>query len=68
MGFGRSGDQTIMLKIVRRGSKGIFQIIGTVAGQRVRESTGVDSEAHAKVIRARRESELLEEAAWGKRC
>jgi hypothetical protein len=67
MGCGRSGDQTIMLKIVRRGSKGVFQIVGTVAGQRVRESTGVDSEAHAQVLRAKRESQLLDQATWGKK-
>ncbi|MBX9587859.1 MAG: tyrosine-type recombinase/integrase [Hyphomonadaceae bacterium] len=56
-----------MLKLVRRGKKGVFQIIGTVAGQRVRESTGVASQEHAEVIRAKREAALLEEATWGKR-
>jgi len=56
-----------MLKIVRLGSKGIYQIVGTVAGQRVRESTGVDSEAHAEATRIKRENQLLEETACGKR-
>jgi hypothetical protein len=51
-----------VLKIVRRGKKGIFQIVGKIGEQRIRESTGTDSEPHAEIMRARREAVLLEEA------
>ena len=54
-----------MLKIVRRGKKGIFQITGTVGGERYRESTGTDSEPHAQVLLARRQNEALDRAVWG---
>jgi integrase len=64
MGGGGSGDQ--MLKLVRRGAKGTFQIVGTVRGKRVRESAGTASEQHAQVICARLQSQLLDEATWGK--
>jgi integrase len=56
-----------MLKIVRRGKKGIFQIKGTLCGIRVRESTGTDSEPHAEAQRIKLENELLERATWGER-
>lgn len=58
-----------MLKIVRRGKKGIFQIVGTcpVTGERVRESTGFVSEQHAEARRIQLEQRLLDEATYGKR-
>lgn len=54
-----------MLKIVRRGKKGIFQIMGTIGGERYRESTGTASEPHAQVILTRRQTEALDRAVWG---
>lgn len=58
-----------MLKIVRRGEKGIFQIVGTcpLTGERIRESTGLVSERHAEAKRVQLEARLLDEATYGKR-
>ena len=56
-----------MLKKVRRGKKGIFQITGTLCGVRVRESTGLNSEPHAEAKRIQLENEILEKATWGER-
>jgi integrase len=54
-----------MFKLVQRGKKGIWQITGTVGGERYRESTGTDSEPHAQVLLAKRQSEALDRAVWG---
>jgi integrase len=54
-----------MLKLEKRGKSGIWQIKGTIAGQRYRESTGTTSEPHAQVLLARRQSEALDRAVWG---
>jgi integrase len=67
VGGGRSEYQTMPIKIVRRGKAGIWQIRGTVAGQRVRESTGTASQRHAEAARAKLEAELLDGAIYGKR-
>jgi len=63
---GRSSEYQ-MLKIKRRGKAGIFQITGTVAGTRIRESAGTSSERHADAKRAKLEAELLDVATYGKR-
>jgi integrase len=55
------------LKIVRRGKRGIFQIVGTVAGCHIRKSTGLESERHAEAERIKLETRLLDEATYGKR-
>jgi integrase len=54
-----------MLKLKRRGPKGIWQIRGSLGGKRYRESTGTDSEAHAKVILTTRQAEILDRLTWG---
>lgn len=54
-----------MLKLTRRGKKGIFQISGTLLGERVRESTLTSSEEHAQVKLADRQKEILDRYAWG---
>lgn len=54
-----------MLKLSRRGKKGVFQISGSLAGQRVRESTGTSSEPHAQAILAKRQQEILDRYTWG---
>lgn len=54
-----------MLTLSRRGKKGIFQISGTLAGERVRESTFTNSEPHAQVILAKRQQEILDRYTWG---
>ena len=58
-----------MLKIVRRGKKGIFQIVGRnpVTGRGIRKSTGLSSERHAEAKRIQLEARLLDEATYGKR-
>lgn len=58
-----------MLKIVRRGKKGIFQIVGRnpVTGRSIRKSTGLVSERHAEAKRIQLEARLLDEATYGKR-
>jgi len=56
-----------MLKLWRRpGAKqGIWRIRGTVGGHRYDESTGTDSRAHAEIIFARRQKEILDAVVWG---
>jgi integrase len=56
-----------MLKIERRGKKGIFQIIGTLRGVRVHESTRTTSEPHAEALRIQLEKRILDEDVYGKR-
>jgi integrase len=56
-----------MLKLKKRGRAGIYQIIGTVGGTHVRESTGTNSRPHAEAILAKREVEILDRAVWGSR-
>lgn len=51
------------LKLHRRGR--IWHLRGTLAGQRVRESTGLDDRKAAEVYRTRREAELTLRRAWG---
>jgi integrase len=57
-----------MLKIERRGKKGIFQIIGTLRGIRVHESTRTASEPHAEALRIQLEKRILDEDVYGKRA
>jgi integrase len=59
-----------MLKIVRRGKKGIYQIVGTcpITGGSIRKSTGTDSERHADAFRVQLETRLLDERTFGKRA
>lgn len=52
------------LKTFRRGE--IWYLRGTIAGQRVYESTGLGDRAAAEIFRARREAELIERAAYGR--
>ena len=54
-----------MLKLTRRGKKGIFQISGSLANQRVRESTFTSSEPHAQAILAKRQQDILDRYTWG---
>lgn len=54
-----------MLKLTRRGKKGIWQIVGTVRGQRYRESTGLTSQPHAEALLAQRQKEILDRHTWG---
>lgn len=55
-----------MLKLSRRKDKGNWYLRGTVAGQRVYESTGVSHKPTAEAIRIKRESELLARRVHGK--
>lgn len=57
-----------MLTIKQRGGKGNWIIRGTVAGQRVYQSTGTDKRRLAEAQRVRLESELLERKAFGRRA
>lgn len=56
-----------MLELHRRkgAKKGVWQIRGTINGDRVRESTGTDSRTHAEAILSKRQTELLDRAVWG---
>jgi site-specific recombinase XerD len=58
-----------MLKIVQRGKKGIWQIVGTcpLTGRSIRQSTGTDSQGHAEAQRIQLETRLLDERTFGKR-
>jgi integrase len=58
-----------MLKIVKRGKKDLYQIVGTcpVTGTRIRESTGLVSQTHAEAKRVQLEARLLDQAVHGKR-
>lgn len=53
------------LKLSRREGTGLWQITGTVAGQRVRESSGTADRAIAEEIRAKREADLHRAAIYG---
>lgn len=44
---------------------GVYQIVGTVAGRRVRESTGARCPKQAEELRARREADLWKEKVYG---
>lgn len=52
------------LTIFRRGD--VYYIRGTVAGQRVYESTRLGDRKAADILRARREAEIIERAAYGR--
>ena len=52
------------LKLTRRGD--VYYIRGTVAGQRVFESTRLGDRRAAEILRARREAEIIERAAYGR--
>lgn len=54
-----------MLKLTSRGKKGIFQISGSLANERVRESTGTNSRPHAEATLAKRQQEILDRYTWG---
>jgi integrase len=58
----------MLLKIKRRGAKGIFQVTGTVAGVRVRQSLSVDTKEDAQVRANQIERQILDEAIHGKRA
>ena len=66
MGRGRCENQAA-LKITRRGETSCFEVVGTVARGRVRESTGLESERHAEAERVKLEARILDEATYGKR-
>lgn len=51
------------LSLIRRGE--IWYIRGTVAGQRVYESTRLGDKKAAEILRARRESEIIQHRAFG---
>lgn len=51
------------LKLIQRGK--VWHLQGTVAGQRIRESTGLVQRAQAEVARVRRETELIERQIYG---
>jgi integrase len=55
------------LKIIRRPGSSVWQITGTIAGQRVRESTGISDRALAEERRSQREQELYHSAIYGRR-
>lgn len=52
------------LKLIRRGQ--IYYLRGTVAGQRVYESTRIGDARAAEIYRVRREAEILERASLGR--
>lgn len=52
------------LKLIKRGD--IYYIRGTVAGQRVYESTRIGDKKSADILRARREAEIIERGAHGR--
>lgn len=54
-----------MLKLIKRADSPHWQITGCVRGVRVRESTGTDSRAHAEVILAKRQQEVLDGLVYG---
>jgi integrase len=54
------------LNLFRRGR--VFYLRGSVAGQRVYESTGLGERKAAEILRARREAELIERAAYGRKA
>jgi len=52
------------LKLIKRGD--VYYIRGTVAGQRVYESTRIGDKKSADILRARREAEIIERGAHGR--
>ena len=60
--------QLTVLKLTKRGKKGIYHIVGSIGGHRYRESTGINSEAHAQAKLAQRQSEILDRLTWGENC
>jgi integrase len=57
-----------MLKLTRRGKKGVWYITGTLGGKRYRESTGTASEAHAQALLSHRQTEILDRITWGEKA
>lgn len=55
-----------MLTLWRRNGKGNWIIRGTVAGQRVHQSTGTDKRRLAEAAKTRLENELLERSIYGR--
>jgi integrase len=51
------------LKLTKRGT--IYHLTGSIAGQRIRESTGLDNRRAADAYRLRRETEITERHAHG---
>jgi hypothetical protein len=56
------------LRLVRRKKSPNWVIRGTVRGIRVEESTGISDRRIAEEIRAKRESEILEQTIYGRRA
>jgi integrase len=54
-----------MLTLHKRGKKGLWQIKGTINGERYRESTGTTSRTHAQAILAKRQSQILDRTVFG---
>lgn len=57
-----------MLRLTRRADSAHWQIVGTLRGVRVRESTGTDSRPHAEAVLAKRQQEILDRAIYGERA
>ena len=55
-----------MLRLYRRPGSEIWYLRGTVAGQRVYESSGTGERRRAEILRARREAELLDRHTFGR--
>ncbi len=56
------------LKLFRRNSRGPYYVRGTVAGQRIYESTGLGNRRQAEAWANRRESQILERHALGEKA
>lgn len=55
------------LKLVKRPGSPFWYIVGTVNGQRIRESTGTTGKKRAEEYRAKRESQAWHESVYGAR-
>lgn len=55
------------LKLVKRSDSALWHIIGTVNGQRIRESTGTPNKKRAEEYRAKRENQAWQESIYGAR-
>lgn len=55
------------LKLIKRADSSFWHIVGTVNGQRVRESTGTSSKKRAEEYRAKREHQAWQESIYGAR-
>lgn len=55
------------LKLVKRSDSALWHVIGTVNGQRIRESTGTSSKKRAEEYRAKREHQAWQESIYGAR-